>query len=212
MPPWPASACQRTTAALSPTSPRRDGHSPGGRSSRPRCAGRPSSSAPPAARTSTTGSLPPSRRHRWRASCWDTSPQGTLGLFIRSDPPSASTSPAAYRCTGYAAGASRKPFSAQVSHLRRCYRSSGVLECSSTKCSGFSGVPGPVVLLASGLVFQAGDLRGNAHVDDCIAVAAGMSALRDGQKKAAGSPSAFSSGLFMRCTRRIRAAFPGLVR
>ena len=69
VPPWPGSACQRTTAALSPTSPRRDGHSPGGRSSWSGCAGRPSSSAPPAARTFTTGTLPPSRRHRWRASC-----------------------------------------------------------------------------------------------------------------------------------------------
>ena len=144
---------------------------------------------PPAARTSTTGTLPPSRRHRWRASCWDTGPQGSDRWAPENDPPSAGTSPAAYRCIGYAADASRKPFSAQVSHRRCCYRSPGVLECSSTKCSGFSGVPGPVVLLASGLVFQAGDLRGNAQVDDCIAVAAGMAAVRDGQKKAAGSPS-----------------------
>ena len=73
---WPA--WKSTRSANSPTSPGQDGRSPGGRSSWPGYAGRPWWSAPsPATRPSTTGTLPPSRRNRWRASCWETSPRGS---------------------------------------------------------------------------------------------------------------------------------------
>ena len=41
------------------------------------------------------------RRNRWRASCWETSPRGS-DRGGEKDPPSAGTSPAAYRCTGQA--------------------------------------------------------------------------------------------------------------
>jgi len=70
-------AWKPTRSASSPTSPGQDGRSPDGRSSWPGCAERPSWSAPPATRPSTTGTLPPSRRNRWRASCWETSPRGS---------------------------------------------------------------------------------------------------------------------------------------
>ena len=41
-----------------------------------------------------------SRRNRWRASCWETSPRGSDRGSLEKDPPMAGTSPAAYRCTG----------------------------------------------------------------------------------------------------------------
>src|SRR6266487_3789803 len=99
---WPT--WKSTRSASSPTSHGQDGRSPGGRSSWPRCAGRPWWSAPPAIRPSTTGTPPRrSRRNRWRASCWETSPRGSDRGSLEKDPPSAGTSPAAYRCTGLSA-------------------------------------------------------------------------------------------------------------
>jgi Transposase len=62
-------ARRSTRSASSPTSPGQDGRSPDGRSSWPGCTGKPSWSASPAIRPSITGTLPPSRRNRWRASC-----------------------------------------------------------------------------------------------------------------------------------------------
>ena len=64
-------------SANSPTSPDRDAHSPRGQSSWPKCAGRRSSSAPPATRPSTRATSPPSRHSRWRATCSETGPRGS---------------------------------------------------------------------------------------------------------------------------------------
>ncbi len=68
-----------TRSAGSPTSPPgREGRSPGGRTSWPPCAGRPSWSAPPATRPSTPGSQPPHPRNsHWRATCRKTGPRGS---------------------------------------------------------------------------------------------------------------------------------------